>query len=135
MEEYFVVIVGYEFLSVLMYHELYNRRKFIHDCWKLAQAANNDEFKKAVSEDKDFYQTRLDCHDLLKTGDDKFINHLLGNLVIHKIMEDVIFKLDSITKAQVDKNQMTSLKLIDFVSVMVLNKRKDQEDNKSKVIF
>jgi len=135
MENYFVVIVGYEFLSLVMYPELHNRRKFIHDCWKIAQAANNDEFKKAVSEDKYFYQTRLDCHDLLKAGDDTIISHLLENMVMHKITEDISYKLVSIKKAQVDKNQMTTLKLIDFISVMVQNKRQDQDDYKSKIIF
>ena len=63
------------------------------------------------------------------------IDHLLSNHVMHLIEEDVSYKLVAIKHAQVDKNQMTPLKLIDFVSVMVLNKRKDKDDFSSKVIF
>ena len=45
------------------------------------------------------------------------------------------YKLVSIKDEQVDKNQMCLLKLADFVSVLVLNKRKEIYDLNSEMIF
>ena len=48
---------------------------------------------------------------------------------------DISYKLVSIKDVQVDKNQMCPLKLADFVSVLVNNKRKDNYDLESELIF
>jgi hypothetical protein len=50
-------------------------------------------------------------------------------------MEDISYKLVAIKKAQVDAKQQTPVMLVDFVSVMVLNKRLDQYDTESEVLF
>ena len=45
------MIQKYDFMTVLMYPDLKNRREFIHDCWIIAKASENDELKLAVSRD------------------------------------------------------------------------------------
>mmetsp|Transcript_12327 Transcript_12327/g.19122 ORF Transcript_12327/g.19122 Transcript_12327/m.19122 type:complete len:173 (+) Transcript_12327:162-680(+) len=49
--------------------------------------------------------------------------------------DDISYKLVSIKDVQVDKNQMCPLKLSDFVSVLVMNKRREQFDLKSELVF
>jgi hypothetical protein len=63
------------------------------------------------------------------------ITHILQTDCKLNIREDVSYKLISIKGAQVDKNQMTPIRLIDFLSTMVLNKREDNNDSDSKVLF
>lgn len=50
------------------------------------------------------------------------------------IQEDVSYKLVMIKKGQVNTNQQTQLSLVDFISVMVMNKRASQ-DSEGQVIF
>ena len=56
------------------------------------------------------------------------ITHILKNKCMLNIREDVSYKLVKIKNAQVDKNQMTPVQLIDFISVMVDNKRENPDD-------
>ena len=42
------MIQKYDFMSVVMYPDLKNRRDFIHDCWIIAKASENDELKLAI---------------------------------------------------------------------------------------
>jgi hypothetical protein len=63
------------------------------------------------------------------------ITHILETGCKLYIREDISYKLISIKGAQVDKNQMTPVRLIDFISVMVLNKREDNNDMDSKMLF
>jgi len=63
------------------------------------------------------------------------ITHLLNIRVNLYLTEDVSYKLVAIKNEQVDKNQMTPVQLIDFLSVMVLNKRTDPDDFKSGIMF
>ena len=72
------MISKYDFMSVVMYPELKNRRDFIHDCWIIAKASENDELKLAISGDQYFYLTRDDLLTLLKTHDDRMITHILN---------------------------------------------------------
>jgi len=60
----------YDFMSVVMYPDLKNRREFIHDCWLIAKACDNVELKVAVANDSSFYLTRDDLLVLLITHDE-----------------------------------------------------------------
>lgn len=71
------IIKNYDFMSVVMYPELKNRREFIHDAWCIAQGTANMELMLAVSADDYFYMTREDCLELLKTESHEMISHLL----------------------------------------------------------
>jgi len=64
-----------------MYPELKKRREFVHECWIIAKATENEELKKALSQDPFFYITRDDLLDLLVTHDDKMISHLIKEKV------------------------------------------------------
>ena len=64
------MIHKYDFMSVVMYPELKSRREFIHDCWIIAKATENDELKMAITADQFFYLTREDLLELLKSHDD-----------------------------------------------------------------
>lgn len=83
----------YDFMSVVMYPDLKNRREFIHDCWTIAKAKENDELKIAVSLDQFFYLTREDLLVLLKTHDNKMITHILKHSCKLHIIEDIGYKL------------------------------------------
>lgn len=50
----------YDFLSVVMYPDLKNRRQFVHDAWLIAKYTENFELKMAISNDPYFYITRDD---------------------------------------------------------------------------
>ena len=89
----------------------------------------------AVSADDYFYLTREDCLELLKSENHDMISHLLKNDVMLQIKEDISYKLIQIKRVQVDKNQMSTLRLIDFLSVMLSNKREDITDFNSKITF
>jgi hypothetical protein len=45
------MVEKYEFMSVVMYPDLKNRREFIHDCWIIAKASDNEELKLAITGD------------------------------------------------------------------------------------
>jgi hypothetical protein len=51
---------NYDFMSIVMYPSLKNRREFVHDCWVIAKTKENDELKIAVTNDEYFYLTRQD---------------------------------------------------------------------------
>jgi glutathione synthase/RimK-type ligase-like ATP-grasp enzyme len=136
LEEIFKKITStYDFMSIVMYPTLNSRREFIHDCWLIAKATENDELKVAISKDPYFYLTREDLLALLRTEDNTMITHILKTNCNLNIREDISYKLISIKGAQVDKNQMTPVRLLDFISVMVLNKREDNNDMDSLVLF
>lgn len=67
----------YDFMSIVMYQELKNRREFIHDCWIIAKSKENDELKLAIITDPFFYLTREDLLVLLKTQDSILITKIL----------------------------------------------------------
>lgn len=54
------MILEYDFMSLVMYPELKNRREFVHDTWFIAKLTENTELKLAVSNDPYFYITRED---------------------------------------------------------------------------
>lgn len=59
MEQIFIrMIQQYDFLSVVMYPDLKNRREFVHDSWIIAKHMENEELKIDVSMDKYFYLVR-----------------------------------------------------------------------------
>jgi len=64
-------------MSIVMYPDLKNRRKFVHDCWVIAKSCENSELKIAISRDPYFYLEREDLLILLKTKDNKMITHIL----------------------------------------------------------
>ena len=86
----------YEFMSVVMYPDLKNRREFIHDCWLIAKTQENDELKMAVSKDPYFYLARTDLLELLKSHDNKMITHILETNCMLQIREDISYKLVAI---------------------------------------
>ena len=63
------------------------------------------------------------------------ITHILKNGCNQLLQEDISYKLVSIKSEQVDKNQMTPIKLTDFLSVLVESKREDQFEITSKIMF
>ena len=71
------LIEEYDFMSLVMYPALKNRREFIHDCWLIAKDTENTELKMAITHDPYFYLTRDDLLKLLQTYDDKMITHIL----------------------------------------------------------
>lgn len=125
----------YDFLSVVMYPELKNRRNFVHDAWEIAKATENFELKMAISNDPYFFITREDIYKLIKTHDDEMIDHMLKIQVSLQIREDISYKLVNIKRQQVDAKQQTPVYLVDFLSVMVSNKREDQFDDDSEMLF
>jgi len=50
----------YDFMSVVMYPDLKNRRFFVHDAWEIAKYTENFELKMAIANDPYFYITRAD---------------------------------------------------------------------------
>lgn len=120
------MIEMYDFMSVVMYPDLKNRREFVHDCWLIAQGKENEELKMALSRDPYFYVNRDDLLVLLKSNDIKMITHLLSTDCMLHITTDIGYKLISIKHAQVDKNQQTVVKFLDFFSTMIENKREEQ---------
>jgi len=129
------MIEMYDFMSVVMYPDLKNRREFVHDCWLIAQGKENEELKMALSRDPYFYVNRNDLLVLLKSNDIKMITHLLSTDCMLHITTDIGYKLISIKHAQVDKNQQTVVKFLDFFSVMIENKREEQYVVDANVIF
>ena len=91
-------------MSVVMYPDLKNRREFVHDCWTIAKASDNEELKLAITKDQFFYLTRFDLLELLKTHDDKMITHILDTDCKLICQEDISYKLIAIKHGQVDKN-------------------------------
>ena len=117
-------------MSLVMYPDLRNRRDFIHDCFLIALGTSNDELKMVLSRDPYFYVNREDVLLLLKNNDIKMIKHLLISHHKFHITTDIDYRLVAIKREQVDKNQMTVVTFLDFMSVMIENKRvvKYQED-------
>ena len=72
-------------MSLIMYPELRNRRKFVHNCWFIAKMTENLELKLAVSDDPYFYVTRSDILKLLVTNDDQLIYFWLKKKIMLQI--------------------------------------------------
>ena len=87
------MILEFDFMSLVMYPELKNRREFVHDAWYIAKLTENTELKIAISNDPYFFITRDDILQLLKTKDDTMIQHMLRNEIMLHINEDVSYKL------------------------------------------
>jgi|APSaa5957512535_1039671.scaffolds.fasta_scaffold111236_2 hypothetical protein len=64
------MILDFDFMSLVMYPELKNRREFVHNAWFIAKLTENTELKIAISNDPYFYITRNDILKLLVTKDD-----------------------------------------------------------------
>ena len=67
------LILDFDFMSLVMYPELKNRREFVHNTWFVAKITENTELKLAVSNDPYFTITRDDILKLLETRDDQMI--------------------------------------------------------------
>ena len=83
----------YDFLSVVMYPDLKNRRLFVHEAWLIAKNTENSELKMAISKDPYFFITREDILQLIKTEDNDMIEHMLNIRVSLQIQEDISYKL------------------------------------------
>ena len=78
MNDVFLKMINeYDFMQLVMYPNLKNRREFVHDAWIIAKADENEELKLAVTRDPYFYLTRYDLLFLLQTDDNKMITHIL----------------------------------------------------------
>lgn len=64
------MILDFDFMSLVMYPELKNRREFVHNAWFIAKLTENTELKVAISNDPYFFITRDDILKLLITKDD-----------------------------------------------------------------
>jgi hypothetical protein len=64
------MILEFDFMSLVMYPELKNRREFVHNAWFIAKLTENTELKVAISNDPYFFITRDDILKLLITKDD-----------------------------------------------------------------
>jgi cystathionine beta-lyase family protein involved in aluminum resistance len=89
----------YDFLSVVMYPDLKNRRHYVHYAWLIAKFTENFELKMAISNDPYFFITRDDIFQLIKTQDDVMIEHMLKIQVALQIQEDISYKLVAIKHA------------------------------------
>lgn len=118
-------------MSVVMYPELQKRRDFVHDAWLIAKSTENNELKLHISNDPFFFINLEDCLKLLKTEDDEMILHMIRNEIMLHIVSDTSYKLVKIKGAQVNHNQHTPVKLVDFLSVILNNKR----DNETQEIL
>lgn len=100
LEEIFKkIMIDYDFMSIVMYPDLKNRREFVHDCWIIAKASENDELKLSISRDPYFYLLRDDLLELLRTHDDNMITHILATDCMLQIREDISYKLIAIKGA------------------------------------
>jgi len=87
------MITMYDFMSVVMYPDLKNRREFVHDCFLIANETNNEEFKLSLSQDPYFFVNKKDLFALLMANDLKFIRHLLSSQNMYHITSDIGYKL------------------------------------------
>ena len=62
---FFKIIKTYDFMSVVMYPDLENRRNFVHECFVIALERKNEELKMALSRDPYFYIKRKELLILL----------------------------------------------------------------------
>ena len=93
------MIQKYDFMSVVMYPDLKNRRDFIHDCWIIAKETENEELKLSITGDKYFFLTREDLLELLKTHDNKMITHILNTDCMLQCKEDISYTLIAVKHA------------------------------------
>ena len=124
-----------DILSVLMYPQMSARRKFVHRCWVIAKTTEDDDLKVAVASDPYFQLGRSDLLILLKTKDLKLIQFILEQECKLTVTQDDSFKLISIKKSQMDHNSLTNIRLIDFLSVIIMNKRHVLHDIQSPILF
>ena len=124
-----------DILSVLMYPQMSARRKFVHRCWVIAKTTEDDDLKVAVASDPYFQLGRSDLLILLKTKDLKLIQFILEKECKLTVTQDDSFKLISIKKSQMDHNSLTNIRLIDFLSVIIMNKRHVLHDIQSPILF
>ena len=95
----------------------------------------NEELKMALSHDPYFYLNRDDLLVLLKANDIKMMVHLMRTMCKLHLTNDQGYKLIAIKHQQVDKNQMTPIMFLDFLSVMIDNKRTNQFIHDSPIMF
>ena len=129
------MMIEFDFLSIVMYPSLKNRREFVHHCWKIAKAKENEELKRAVCSDQYFYLSRNDILVLLQTSDDDMITFILELDCKLHIDSDIAYKQIAIKHQQVDFNQHSTVELLDFVSVLITNKRIDCDELSSPIQF
>ena len=99
---FLTLIQQYEFLNIVMYDDLMNRREFVHDCWVIAQLSMSFELMQAISVDPYFYLTRDDLLELLIYDRQEVIAHLLKTNVKVKLIEDEGYYLVQIKETQVN---------------------------------
>jgi len=87
------IIQEYDFMSIVMYPDLKHRRDFVHDCWTIAKACENDELKLAISRDPYFYLEKDDLLVLLITKDNMMITHILETHCMLLLEDDASYKL------------------------------------------
>jgi len=93
------IILEYDFMSIVMYPDLKHRREFVHDCWTIAKACENEELKLGISRDPYFYLEREDLLVLLRTRDNMMITHILKSQCNLVLVDDISYKLVQIKHA------------------------------------
>ena len=90
------MIDEFDFMSLVMYPDLKNRREFVHECWKIANAMENEELMTLVCSDPYYFLTREDILLLLQKKNNKMINIILQLGCKHSVNSDIGYKLISI---------------------------------------
>ena len=108
-EQFYKIIDLFDFMSLVMYPDLNNRREFVHDYWTIAQSYDNSEFKMEITKDPFFYLNRDDLLIILRKEETEMINHLIDTKCKLHITEDIGYQLIAIKNEQVDKNQHTRI--------------------------
>ncbi len=117
------MINEYDFFSIIIYPDLKARKQFVHDAWEIAKFTENFELKMIIIQDPNFFLTREDIFQLVHTEDNEMIEEILKNDIMLEIQDDISYRLVSIKNSKVDQKLHTTIKLVDFLSVIIQNRK------------
>ena len=96
------MLLKYEFINIVMYDELEDRREFVHDCFIMATLNRSEELMEALILDEHFYITREDLLILMQTNQNNIIRRLLAEGSKLLVQEGEGYYLVQIKKEQVN---------------------------------
>lgn len=114
-----------DFMTLIMYPELDQRRTFVHDAFYIAKISENLELKIAILIDPYMYIEKRDIELLIFSDDHDMIDLTLRHPVKMHIT-NTGYRLIKIKEGQLDFKQMTDMHLNDFLLNLVHNKRKNK---------
>ena len=125
MEEMFnSMLYKTNFMTLIMYPELEQRRSFVHDAFFIAKTSENIELKIALLIDPYMYIEKRDIELLIFSDDHDMIDLTLRHPVNMHIT-NTGYRLIKVKEGQVDNKQMTDMHLNDFLLNLIANKRKN----------